>query len=242
LRLKNAPIVEAVLDIDCDMPPGQDVASLETAAREAYQSTYPTFRKIFMREHRLAVDQPPVTTQIVEALQFFQEDNKQLVQVRSKGFSLNRLAPYSSLDDYISEMERTWNIFVRIASPVQVRSVQLRYINRILLPLSLEMRLDDYFKVCPRLPDEDALVFVGFLNQHQAVEQATGNQVNIVLASQPPEEAILPIVFDITATSAGVIQPGNWEAILIKIQSLRDLKNKVFRNTLTRKCIDLFQH
>lgn len=34
LKLDKAPIVEAVLDIDCDLPPGREITKLEEAARE----------------------------------------------------------------------------------------------------------------------------------------------------------------------------------------------------------------
>jgi len=111
-----------------------------------------------------------------------------LTKVRMQGFSFNRLAPYTSLDDYLPEIERTWGLFASIASPVQIRVVRLRYINRILLPLTNgRVELEDYLKVGPRLPDEDRLRFAGFLNQYAAVEIDTGHQVNIVLTSQPPE-------------------------------------------------------
>ena len=33
LNFRNAPIVEAVLDIDCDSPPGFDLSALEERAR-----------------------------------------------------------------------------------------------------------------------------------------------------------------------------------------------------------------
>jgi uncharacterized protein (TIGR04255 family) len=118
----------------------------------------------------------------------------------------------------------------------------LRYINRILLPLTTEgVKLEEYLKICPRLPDEEKLHFVGFFNQHTAIETDTGNQVNIILAAQAPEGNWLPVIFDIAAASAGRLEPGNWAEISGKIQSLRGLKNRVFRNTLTEKCIILFQ-
>jgi hypothetical protein len=37
------------------------------------------------------------------------------------------------------------------------------------------------------------------------------------------------------------VQPQEWNWILAKIQSLRDLKNRVFKNTLTDTCLNLFQ-
>lgn len=246
LKLAKAPIVEAVLDINCDMPPAFDLAALEGPARDAFRAQYPKFRPRFLEQHRSEskADKPAkhFAKRAIQAFQFLHDDEKQLVQVRAQGFSFNRLALYTSLDDYLPEIQRTWEIFVGIASPVQIRVVQLRYINRILLPLTGgRVELNKYFKLSPKLPDENKLQFAGFLNQHTAVEVDTDRQVNIVLASQPPEKEKLPIIFDICVTSAGATTAKDWTWILAEIQSLRDLKNRIFRNTLTKKCLNLFQ-
>lgn len=244
-KLLNAPIVEAVIDIDCDMPPTFDVAALEGPAREAFRDKYPTLRPQFIQETKIETkpDAPPQMSvrHGIQAFQCLQEDEKQLVQVRAQGFSFNRLAPYTSLDDYLPEIERTWRLFVGLASPVQIRVVRLRYINRILLPLMEgRVKLEDYVKISPRLAD-DKLNLVGFLNQYSAVEAGTGHEVNVVVTSQPPENDRAPIILDNCVATAAKAEPKDWPWILEKIQSLRDLKNRIFRNTLTERCLNLFQ-
>ena len=246
-KLLHPPIVEAVLDVDCDMSPTFDLAALEQTAREAFGERYPKFRTQFLEEHQIEqkAGQPVQFSarRRLQAFQFLQEDEKQLVQVRMQGFSFNRLAPYTNLDDYLPEVERAWGLFASIASPVQIRVVRLRYINRILLPLANgRVDLEDYLKVGPRLPDEDRLRFAGFLNQYSAVEMDTGLQVNVVLTSQPPESDKIPIIFDISVASAETAEPEDWAWLSAKTQSLRHLKNGIFRNTLTEQCLNLFQH
>lgn len=246
LKLKAPPIIEAVLDIDCDMPPGLDLAVSERPLRDAFRDRYPKFHTRFMQAVQVeaAADRAPnvTTKQGLQAFLFLQEDGKQIVQVRAQGFSLNRLAPYSSLDDYLPEMERTWRLFLGIAAPVQIRVVRLRYINRFLVPLTAgRVDLDEYLKLGPRLPDEDRLTLVGFLNQNTAVEMDTGNEVNIILTAQPLEDDKLPVILDIEAFRTGNGEPSDWTAIESKIQSLRQLKNTVFKNSLTDKCLNLFQ-
>jgi uncharacterized protein (TIGR04255 family) len=178
----------------------------------------------------------------VQAFQFLHDDEKQLVQVRAQGFSFNRLAPYTSLDDYLPEIERTWGLYVKLISPVQIRVIRLRYINRILVPMAANsVDLDEFLKIGPRLPDENRLVLSGFLNQQAAVEKDTGHQLNLVLTAQPPVNEKLPIILDITAASPVAADPADWSNILRLIGSLRSLKNRVFANTLTTKCIELFQ-
>lgn len=246
LKLKAPPIVEAVLDIDCDMPPTFDLAACEAAFRDALRDRYKKFRTQFMQALQVeaAMDRAPsvTTKQGIQAFQFLQEDEKQLVQVRPQGFSFNRLAPYSRLDAYLPEMERTWRLFLALAVPVQVRLVRLRYINRILIPLiGGRVDLDTYLRLGPRLPDEDKLTLVGFLHQYSALEADTGNQANILLTAQPPESDKLPVILDIDAFKTGESEPSDWTAIQLKIHSLRRLKNTVFEDSLTDQCLSLFQ-
>lgn len=245
-KLPNAPIVEAVLDVDCDMPPAFDLAVFEVRTRDAFREQYPKFRAQYLEEYRIErqENQPSKHSakRAIQALQFLQNDEKQLVQVRTQGFSFNRLAPYSTLDEYLPEIERTWGLFATIILPVQIRVVRLRYINRILLPFANgRVELQSYLKVSPGLPAEDRLQFAGFLNQHAAVEVETGHHVNIVLTSQPRENDNLPVILDICVASEENAIPENWAWILAKVQSLRALKNVIFRSTLTDQCLTLFQ-
>ncbi len=246
-KLTAAPIVEAVVDIECDMPPKFDLSALEAAARDAYREQYPLFQTQFLEEHQIQQrpDGPPLHSlkRGIQAFQFRQEDKRQIVQLRTQGFSFNRLKPYTILDDYLDEIERTWRLFVGLTKPVQVRAIRLRYINRILLPLQDDvLEFKDFIRVSPQLPDQSNLTFVGFLNQHSAIEAGTGNQANIVLTTQEPEKDKLPIIFDISVNHLKVGEVENWRWILDNILSLRSLKNRIFKNTLTEKCLNLFQH
>ncbi len=246
LNLRNAPIVEAVLDIDCDSPPGFDLDALEERARERFRDRYPKFRKRFLHELEIATKAEALskltTRHAVQALQFHHDDEKQLVQVRAQGFSFNRLAPYSSLDDYLPEIERTWRLYVEMVTPVETRIVRLRYINRILLPMEAgKVDLDEFLKIGPRLADENVLELTGFLTQHAAVETDTGHQVNLVLTAQAPENERLPVILDIGVANPLREEPGNWPTVRQSVDSLRRLKNRIFLNTLTDKCLQLFQ-
>jgi uncharacterized protein (TIGR04255 family) len=247
LDLRHPPIVEAVLDIDCDVPPTQDLVALEASAREQLAATYPKNDRQWLQEHRIEAKPDASATSFssrhaVQALRFRQEDDRQLVQVRALGYSFNRLAPYGALDDYLAEIERTWRIYVALAKPSQVRLIRLRYINRIMLPMGSEpFVIDDYLKLGPRLPDEDNLAFVSFFNQYTAVEVGSGFQVNVTLTVQPEEAGYLPVIFDNSALSMEQAAPENWAKLLERITSLRALKNRVFENTLTKRCLELFQ-
>ena len=246
LKLAKSPIIEAVLDIECDLPPGQQLADLENVARERYRDRYPKFQTQLLQEHKIESkprEEPKLSVRRgIQALQFLQEDGKQLVQVRNEGFSYNRLSPYTSFDDYLPEIQRCWQSYVELAAPVQIRIVRLRYINRILVPLiDGRVELDNYLRTGPRLPDEKTLRLSGFVNQQSAIEFETGNRVNILLTALPPEGETLPVILDNSAAAMGPGEPKDWPWILSKVMALRELMNQVFRNSLSESCLHLFQ-
>ena len=185
-KLRNAPIVEAVFDVDCDLPSNFNLEALREKALEFFRDRYPTSRTLHLQEHRieaqLGASLTASTSRLsVQALQFLQADEKQLVQVRSQGFSFNRLAPYASLDEYLPEIERAWGLYAKLAQPIHIRTIRLRYINRIQLPIDRgNVDLDKFFRVGPRLPDEDRLLLNSFLIKHGAVDGETDNRVSIL--------------------------------------------------------------
>jgi uncharacterized protein (TIGR04255 family) len=244
-RLKNAPIIEAVVDIDCDMSPGFDLKTVEPKAGELLKESYPKARVQLLEQHQIERKghEPPKhsTWRGIQALQFLHDDERQLVQIRAGGFSFNRLNPYTSLDDYLPEIRKTWELFVQLTSPIQIRVVRLRYINRILLPLTEgQVQLEEYVKMSPE-PADDKLFLRSFLMQYTAIEQGTGHEVNVVVTSQAPETEKAPIIFDNCVASAAKAEPQDWPWLLARIHLLRGLKNRVFRNTLTERCLNLFQ-
>ena len=255
LNLKNPPAIEAVLDIDCAMPPNFDLSKFEKDARDKLRATYKHFRKQFAQQTVIrgvdadATDAPvkPPELQVsatLLALQFLQQENDkptQIVQLRSTGYSFNRLAPYGHLDDYIPEIKRTWEIVRGVLSPLSVKQIRLRYLNRILLPIANgKLDLGKYLTNGPTTPCDD-LEFTAFLNQYTAIIPGTKNQVQVVLTAQAVEADKLPILFDITATHTAAAGVDNLPWILERIQELRVLKNRVFKDTLTPECLNLFQ-
>jgi len=247
LKLTRAPIIEAIVDIDCDMPPKFDLAEHEAAAKEAFSEPYPMFEAQVSENHKIELQADKSLQHRVKrglaAFRFRNGDGRQLVQVRAQGFSFNRLAPYTTLDDYLAEIERCWKLYAALTGPTQIQSIKLRYINRILLPLfnSEVMDLADFFEVIPQLPSQSNLELTGFLNQYGAVEVDTGNLANIVLTVQEAEAGQLPIIFDISVIHQKPGEIEDWPWILSKIMSLRSLKNRIFQNTLTQQCLELFQ-
>lgn len=241
----NPPIIEAVVDIDCDLPPTLDMAGLREAIEEALSARYPKFRQQMIQEHLFTKegDAPPEfrVSQGLGAMQFVSDDEKQLVQFRTTGFSFNRLAPYGGLDDYLPEIAEGWQLFRSLAKPVVIRKVGIRMINRIFLPLTDgQLNFADYLLNPPLLPAPPGeLGFLGFFEQHMAADPATGDRANIVRTTEAITDSRMPLILDIDVFRLCETDPSDWNEIKSALASLRNLKNRIFNHTLTPQCLNL---
>ncbi len=245
-KLAKPPIVEAVLDFDCDVPPDKTLKLLEQPGRAAFADRYSDVVPRHLQELQVGSDQDGMLNsslrQSLEAWMFRQPDGRQLVQLRQSGFSFNRLAPYEGFEAYVTEIRRVWDLYRELATPISVRTLRLRYINRILLPLDGgRVELDAYLSSIPALPDEDRFTLSGFVNQYFATDAATGHQVAVVFAAQPPEDDKLPVIFDNAVSASGEWEPADWSTMYGVLEALRDLKNLVFFKTVKQSCLDLFR-
>ena len=259
-KLKNAPIVEAVVDIECDIPPNfsfnaadeKTRAAQTEAVRKAFGTKYPQIKELMGFQHVFNIgpdaqsSSPPVTT--IAAIQAISESGREIVQIRPQGFSFNRLAPYGGLDDCLPNIKEAWSIFANLVNPKMTRTIRLRYINVLPLPLiDGKVELGTYFKNSSTQPNDLGLSVTNFLSQYNAIEISSGFRVNIVISGIPNQPTLaqqgnlLSILFDNTAEGNFSIDPLNWEEIEQSIRKLRSLKNRTFEGTLTKQCLALFQ-
>jgi uncharacterized protein (TIGR04255 family) len=245
----HPPIVEAIVDLDCELPPGMNLADLETSARDSLRDGYPQLQKRLLQQVQIrqqgdAAPEHALSDGELDTLLFRSEDNRQLTQFRRSGYSFNRLAPYEGMDVYLPEIKRTWENYCAIARPLRIGKVGLRTVNRIALPLNAEggVELETYLKTGPRLPNVPgrALSFTGFLNQHQVVDPGSGHQANIALAIEGKKEGKLILILDIDVFDLRPREHLEWTEIVPVIQSLRNLKNELFFNILTKECLNLY--
>lgn len=134
-HLANAPIREALIDIQADTPSGFDVTAATPSLHAQLGTTYspPEVRKLF--QGQISHNDNRLTTEAkdtgVHALFFRSNDSFNLVQARRNGFTFNRTRPYQNWDALVSEAHRTWGIYCRTFQVSRVRRVGIRFINAI---------------------------------------------------------------------------------------------------------------
>lgn len=236
-HLRTAPIAEALLDIRVKGANDFDPISFLTLEQEL-QLILPK-----KQEHRLTkfeVHVPPSQAPIIEdqglqGIFFKSEDDKDIAQFRIDGFTINRLAPYTRWEDILSRAQHLWPLYVRVARPLEITRLALRYINRIPLPggeeLTMYMRVP--LGVPPELPPNISDLFYR-ITIHD-VELAA--HVTQSFEVRGPDATWL---LDIDAFREGPWEPDN-PSIYETLDHLRDFKNRIFFNLLTEAAIQRFE-
>jgi uncharacterized protein (TIGR04255 family) len=84
-------------------------------------------------------------------VQFPSKDARKLVAVGPDILSVHVLRPYPSWEDFFPRIGKACEKYQEVAQPAGVRSISLRYINRVQIKAD-SVDLDDYFTTAPRIP------------------------------------------------------------------------------------------
>src|SRR5438105_1670566 len=108
-RYTKDPIVEAVLDIQVDLPGDFPVESLRRCHQKV-KKDYPDSDNTQHVTGEISIG-PKVSTSTSSehaGYVFTSSDKKQLFQAKRTGFAFNRLAPYPGWDAFLAEAKRLW--------------------------------------------------------------------------------------------------------------------------------------
>ncbi len=218
-HLARAPIVEAVIDVR---------ARAEAAWEEQVVSE--------MLKPKLP-DYP-----LGRGLRFQSADGRHIAQFNRDGFVFSRLPPYENWEHLRDEALRLWRIHEDVARPTEVLRIDLRFINRIMLPPH-EVRFEDYIQPYAEPPRGLNLPFLGFLHADTLAVTGYPYAINVVRTIQPPQDPHtdrigLILDIDVFTTQPSELREGSIEA---RLTEMRWLKNKVFFGSITDKALDSFR-
>jgi uncharacterized protein (TIGR04255 family) len=236
---RNAPITEAALDVRVRLPKDVGLDVLEAVRDENYPVLHRRPVKIDFKV--IATDSDPLVAPKSEisntplGVAYATEDRRQVFQIRTDGFTHNRLEPYVDWESFSQEAKRLWARYAALARPETIEILGLNYLNQIPVPLGapFENYFRTYIQVAPDLPQ-------------------TVNSYNLNFQlSWPGEEGILAFVGQSLAPS---LKEG-FVAMVLNIQAfkqlnkpatevqedeiwktfntLRDIKNSVFEACIT---------
>lgn len=241
----NPPIIEALLDIRVNLPKEITLDTLATF-QDDIKERFPTRKESYKWEGGVEF-QAGTTPKLMPpsggciGYLFRAPDDKEIVQARLDGYTFNKLKPYSKWEEFSSEAKELWERYVRVAKPVNVIRLALRYINKIELPLPIK-DFKEYILTIPEIAPDIPNTLSGFFTR--LVISNPEIQANAVITEtmeKIDEKArILPFIFDIDVSRDFIFEPQS-EEIWRTFNELRQFKNQVFLNSMTDKTKEFFK-
>lgn len=241
---KNPPITEAIIDIKCDIPRSTNLALLESF-QNGIEDIFPDKkeRQAWSGEINLTEGNAPellTPSLAIDGYLFTSPTENKIVQSRIDGFTFNKLKPYSMWNDFSEEAKYLWNRYVKIASPVKVQRIGLRYINNIEIP-SVAFNTKDYIltgpELAPGIPSSMSDYFFRVVIPHE--EENFSAIITQTIDTTNQQEGKSNIIFDIDVFTNTEFDPNN-EDIWIFLEKMHDYKNKIFFCSITEKTKELF--
>lgn len=247
-HLKNAPIIEALIDIKVQLPDEISINNIEPL-HASISNKYPLADRIFVYKTEVNiqnVDDPKQKTINKGVIGYFYKTKEEtnLVQFRLDGFTFNKLKPYESWEQIKDESNRLWEFYKKELNPKAIKRIALRYINKIELSSSIN-DLYKYLKNPPRIPNKLPQNLKNSLNRIVIQDPEINTQAIITQASEIYSTNQLNILIDIDVfiENQNIDQSylNNNKALWESFENLRNFKNKIFFELITNKTVGLYK-
>lgn len=235
-HLKNAPIVEALVDIQVKLPEHIDVMALRQI-HVLISGDYPKEQELIRSDIKIEGGKSPKVMAGdtgVYGYRYASADGKQIIQARLNGFTFSRLTPYESWEKLREEAYRLWQLYTKVTTPELITRVSLRYINRLEIPLSLK-NFNEYITAPPSVPGSLPQALTSFLTR--IVMRIPDNKVTAIIT-----QALEPVITDKTAAiilDIDVFKEYQFNADGVEawglIENLHEVKNKIFFESITEE-------
>jgi uncharacterized protein (TIGR04255 family) len=243
-RLANAPITEALIDVQVAARGGFTFADLKSAMADmdfGYYVKSPIIEKTLAFQWAPDVLPPQTRAESTEVgLRLHSQDERYVAQCRLTGFTMSRLTPYETWESLLQETARIWNVYRERTRPVRLTRVATRYINNLRLPLASGESYQDYITKLVDVPNEAPQFVEAFFQRFQLVDPTNSARVVLTLALEGvPPDGPAPVILDVDAFCPADLEPNDQELWVI-LERLRDLKNRSFFGTLTERALRLY--
>ena len=244
--LSNAPITEAIVDIRVKARLDLDVA-IFGEPREMLAAGFPTKveQRVFTTKVQFGPESGSQSTEHdLRGYVFSSEDKLNVVQFRVDGFTFNRLKPYTSWKSVWPQALELWRRYQKMALPVAITRMALRYINHIALP-SRTFGLEGVLTCPPPVPKTLGATIARFTTR-VTIQASNGRlEAHVSQAIEPkPDRDGATLILDIDAYRQAelLLEEDDVEARIEEtFAELHEFKNEIFFASLSETMIEGFE-
>jgi uncharacterized protein (TIGR04255 family) len=242
-HLRNAPIVEAILELRVDLPPDTDPERALRAV-DMLRPDFSAHRKHVRGKFEFASGPEIVASakahQEPIGYEFLSEDTNRLTRFNVEAFSLHWLKPYGDWESLREKAKSIWAKYLVAFEPSNVTRIGLRYVNN--LEMSLPMRdFDEYLTAAPKVPASLPQSLSRFLTSMEIIDDQKGIGATITHALQGVVAPnLLSVILDIDTyrnDACPVDDPKIWNSL----ETLHTFKNEIFFGCVTDKLLERYK-
>lgn len=245
-HLDNAPIREALIDIQVTLPADITVDKLDKIPALLLKK-YPDKKQRRRLQGKIDFGQgnEAITTSTtdygIDGYLFLSKDKKSIFQFRLDGFSYNVLKPYKKWETFRDEGKRLWNSFNQLYKPTKIDKIGLRYINVLDFPLPLS-DFSEYLIAPPVIPNAIPQGLSNFLIRLEIPFNEFGVMATITQGLIPASNPnVATVIFDIDVFKTRSYEIEDYSKIWEDFEKFREIKNQIFFESLTKKAWELFK-
>lgn len=240
---RNAPIIEATISLG--IVPPTDLSTKELISiQELVRSQYPQIGEEHLYTGEVSMSEPGGPPEYDDTHEhigyaFRSEDGQRTFSARLDGFDFSVGPPYGRWEEFRDEARRLWTLFRNASKVTEVARVALRYINRIDVHDSDSMKLDEYLKIYPEVPDDwpTGLSLHNFFMQVQAWQKDLDCNLIVNQApGRPPGPGIVSVRLDFDLFRERYEHPwqiDSGEEVWEFLEKLHERKNELFEASIT---------
>jgi uncharacterized protein (TIGR04255 family) len=237
-QLARPPIKEALIDIQLAQPLPEEFAENLSA------TTIPNYSKktpIRFQQWSIQVAEEPQTSTTHELYgwRFESDDGSKILQFRRNGIGFSIARGYTDWNEITSLTREFWNTFLKKTGQPAVNRLATRYINVIEVPITGDLRFENYLTASPRLPENLPQNIRQFFVRLE-VPFSQNLVAFIIQTMDAPSPTHLPLILDIDVQMYGELQ-GDSPDLWVALDRLRGIKNDIFFSSVTELALEPYQ-
>lgn len=238
----RAPIVEAIIDIQVEVPDATQTAPVDALA-ESLRGRYASRLPIHQAQMRLDLDKegPAAVSNEHSILgwRFDTEKKDRVLQIRRGGLTYSHLEPYTDWETFRSEAKPVWEEYLAATKPSAVRRMAVRVINR--MPEMPEgAQIKDYFNLLPVIPATLPQSVDGIFLQIRMGYAAADPDAKLIANLYSDQTRPNQLIFDIDLFVERRVDPSH-PTVFETVDNLGYAKDAVFEACITDKVRELIQ-
>jgi uncharacterized protein (TIGR04255 family) len=236
MAYKRPPITEAVIELRFAQPFSEDIV---TRAAKALHPEY--FYRDPEKGRNIRID--PESGKTESEISWSGErlssaDRTDIAIFRTSAFVTSRLAPYLGWEQFRERSQHAWAVWQKVAGPIELARIGVRYVNRIDIPCDEVIRLEDYLKLYPQTPDDAPVTTYAM----QVTRPIGADDCNVTINSASVVSPLIgfnSFLLDLDV-SREINLPRRDDALWELLERFRHHKNSIFESCITERTRVIF--